>query len=161
VLAEKEKHTEVISLSANQHRVSRQSSSSAFLTFASHAVSVQIVSMPQGQVVLIDVALVNARVDLALDANRRAERVIIIMALALFIGGLVACLVAYCLRSQYVATGGACILGFLVYPIGEIRKLRRDNIILQTFPILIARLPRDRAATELSKLLAYLLERVR
>jgi hypothetical protein len=109
----------------------------------------------------IDVPLVNARVDLALGANRRGERVIMIMALILFIGGLAAYLMAYCLRSQYVATCGSCIFAFLVYPIGEIRKLRRDNIILQTFPILIASLPRDKIAAEISKLLAHMLERDR
>jgi Flp pilus assembly protein TadB len=101
-------------------------------------------------------ASVNARVDEALAENRRVGWLIISMALALFAVGLLIVAVAYWLKNPYVASAAVLAQTFLIFPMNEIRKLRRDNLILQTFPVLIDGLPKDEAAGEIRKLLAYL-----
>jgi hypothetical protein len=104
----------------------------------------------------MDPGIVAARVEQALADNRRAERLIAHMALGVFAVGLLVTLVAYSLRNPYLATGGTLMQGFLAFPINEVRKLRRDNLILQTFPGLIQSLPPDKAAAQIIKLLEYL-----
>jgi hypothetical protein len=104
----------------------------------------------------MDLEIINVRVDKALDANRRAERIIIVMAIALFIFGLLVLSAAYWLKNPYVASGSVLMQGFLVFPVSEVKKLRRDNLILQTFPALIDVLPPAGAASEIKKLLAHL-----
>ncbi len=99
---------------------------------------------------------VNTRVDHALAENHRAERLIVSMALALFIVGLLLLFLGYWLRNPIVASAALLSQIFLMFPINEIRKLRRDNLILQTFPVLIEGLPKEAALQEIKKLLAYL-----
>ena len=99
---------------------------------------------------------VDARVDHALADNHRAERLIVGMALALFVVGLLLVLLAYWLKNPYVASAALIIQTFLIFPFNEIRKLRRDNLILQTFPALIEGLPKDAAVKEIKMLLAFL-----
>jgi hypothetical protein len=99
---------------------------------------------------------IHIRVDQALAANQRAEQLIVGMAIALFTAGLLVLFVAYLLKNPYVAGGSLLIQGFLILPINEVRKLRRDNLILQTFPVLIDGLPMDKAVEEIIKLLAHL-----
>jgi hypothetical protein len=104
----------------------------------------------------LNVATINSRIDQALAENRRAERLIVRMATALFIVGLSAIFIAYWLKNPYIAAGSTLAQIFLVFPISEIRKLRRDNMILQIFPALIYSLPPDKAATQTVKLLDHL-----
>jgi len=104
----------------------------------------------------MDVAVINQRVDKALGDNRRAEFLIVGMAVALFLVGLLAFFLAYKLKNPYVASGSVLAQTFLVFPIKEVKKIRRDNLILQTFPSLILGLPPNKAATEISLLLKYL-----
>jgi hypothetical protein len=75
------------------------------------------------------------------------------MAVGIFIAGMSALTVAYMQRNPYIGGGGVLLNGFLYWPIREIVKLRRDNIILQVLPQLIAQLPPAEAANELKKLL--------
>jgi hypothetical protein len=104
----------------------------------------------------VDLDKINARIDKALADNRRAERLIVYMALALFCVGLTATGVAYWLENPYIAEGSTLAQVFLAFPINEIRKLRRDNVILQTHPALIHTLPADAAAEQIIKLLRHL-----
>ena len=99
---------------------------------------------------------VDARVDHALVDNHRAERLIVGMALVLFVVGLLLVLLAYWLKNPYVGSAALIIQTFLIFPFNEIRKLRRDNLILQTFPVLIEGLPKDAAVKEIKMLLAFL-----
>lgn len=104
----------------------------------------------------MDLEVINARVDRALADNRRAEWLVLGMATALFAVGLLVLLVAYWLRNAYVATGSVLVQGFMVFPITQVLKLRRDNLILQTFPGLIAAMPADKAAVQIVKTLDHL-----
>jgi hypothetical protein len=99
---------------------------------------------------------VHARVDQALADNYRAERVIVGMALALFLVGLLVVLLAYWLKNPYVGSFAVFVQTLLIFPFNEMRKLRRDNLILQIFPALIERLPKDAAIEEIKILLAFL-----
>jgi hypothetical protein len=104
----------------------------------------------------VDLNATNTRVDQALTANKRAERLIICMALGLFCVGLSVLLVGYRMKNPYVAGGSTLAQVFLAFPINEVRKLRRDNLILQVFPVLIQNLPPAKAASEVVKLLDHL-----
>jgi len=57
---------------------------------------------------------------------------------------------------EILAAAFAARSRFLVLPRNEVRRLRRDNIILQTFPVLIDGMPPAKVAAEITKLLAYL-----
>jgi len=102
---------------------------------------------------------VDARVDYALADNQRAERLIVLMALALFLVGLLVVLLAYVLRNPYVASAALVTQTLLIFPFREIRRLRQDNLVLQIFPVLIDGLPQDVAAKETKILLAYIRSR--
>lgn len=78
------------------------------------------------------------------------------MALALFVAGLLILLLAYWLKNPKVCGAALFTQAFLIFPINEIRKLRRDNLILQTFPVLIEGLPAEAAVEEIKLLLALL-----
>jgi hypothetical protein len=105
---------------------------------------------------LPDYALIHARVDQALADNRRGEQHQLRMATMLFGMGLLTLLVGYLARNSYLQWSTEFLMGLLVMPMHEIRRLRRDNIILQAFPILISTLSRRAAQRETQKLLAYL-----
>lgn len=104
----------------------------------------------------MDLNAINARVDQALTDNRRAERLMIGMALALFCVGLLVLLVGYCMKNPYVAGGSSVAQVFIALPINEVRKLRRDNLILRIFPSIIRNLPPANSMVEIVKLLEYL-----
>jgi hypothetical protein len=104
----------------------------------------------------VDLEVVNERVDSALALNRRAETIVIAMAASIFVLGLAVIGVAYWVRNPYITSGAVLLQGLLYWPIREILKLRRENLMLQTLPTLIANLPRERAAQEISKALAFL-----
>jgi hypothetical protein len=104
----------------------------------------------------VNLNAISARIDQALTDNRRAERLIIGMALALFCVGLLALLVGYRMKNPYVAGGGSVAQVFIAFPINEVRKLRRDNLILRIFPSIIRDLPPANSMVEIVKLLEYL-----
>jgi hypothetical protein len=108
---------------------------------------------------VINVLTINERVDGALARNTRAEIIVIAMATAIFLVGVSIVIVAYWLKNPYVSAGGAFSQFFLRYPIREILKVRRDNLILETFPAMVSSLPPEKAAVEISKTLRYLLSR--
>jgi hypothetical protein len=104
----------------------------------------------------VDLNAINARVDQALTDNRRAERLMIGLALALLCVGLLALLVGYRMKNPYVAGGSSLAQVFIAFPINEVRKLRRDNLILRVFPSVIRDLSPANSAVEIMKLLEYL-----
>jgi hypothetical protein len=104
----------------------------------------------------MDVSVINASIQRAVADNRRAEMLLIAMAVAQFILGLLVILVGCWIRSRYVMASGTLPLGLLTFPIAEIRKLRLDNIVLRTIPTIIGTLPPRDAIAETKKLLQYL-----
>lgn len=102
---------------------------------------------------------INARVDAAIGSNRRAERIIMAMAVGIFLLGVSIAVAAYWLKNFYVTGGTFLCQSFLYWPIREIRRLRKDNLVLQTLPVLLAELPPKEAVIEIRKLAAYIRER--
>ena len=100
--------------------------------------------------------MINGRVDQALGDNRRAETIVIMMAIAIFVLGAAAFVFAYWRQNPYVAGGGLLFQALLYWPIREVLKLRRDNLILQTLPALVSSLPADSVAQEITKMLEHL-----
>jgi hypothetical protein len=104
----------------------------------------------------MDINQINARVDGALQANRRAEYIVIGMAGCIFLLGVVGLGIAYWQQNPYVAGGNLLLNGFLYWPIREILKVRRDNLILQVLPVMLDELSQEDAAKEIRKLCDYL-----
>jgi hypothetical protein len=104
----------------------------------------------------VDLKLVNERVERALRMNARAERIIVGIALAIFIVGILSIILAYRHTNPYIASGTALLQGFLYWPIREIRQLRRENVVLQATPLLVATLAPTAMAREIVKLLDFL-----
>ena len=95
----------------------------------------------------------------ALKANRRAEFIVIGMACGIFMLGVGTLLVAYWYKNLYVGGGTFLFQSFLYVPIREVLKLRKDNLVLQTIPVLVAELPPKQAILEIVELAKYLRER--
>src|SRR5688572_17887294 len=104
----------------------------------------------------MDAKQINDRVDGALEANRRAEAIVVRMAIAIFAAGTAGFFLGYWSQNPYIGTGSVILEGFLYWPIREILKLRRDNIILQVLPVMLAELPPDEAAKQLVGLIESL-----
>jgi hypothetical protein len=104
----------------------------------------------------MDLVAINNRVDGALYANRRAEFIVIGMAIGIFMLGAGILIVAYWLTNPYVSGGAFLFQSLLYWPIREILKLRRDNLVLQTLPVLVSALPPKEAAIEIRKLTDYI-----
>jgi hypothetical protein len=92
----------------------------------------------------------------ALVTNRRAEVIVVAMAAAMFLLGISLVVIAYLRINHYFATGTLVAQILLYWPMREIIRLRRDNLVLQTVPAIVAALPPSQAAKELSMLLVYL-----
>lgn len=99
---------------------------------------------------------VNERVDAALSANRRAEIIVVGMAVGIFALGMSIFVLAYIGKNPYIAVGSTILTSFLYWPIREVLKLRRDNLILQVVPVLVAQLGPADLANELKKTLNHL-----
>jgi len=104
----------------------------------------------------VDVKLVNDRVDRALRANARAEKIIMGLAVSIFVLGILSIILAYRHTNPYIASGTALLQGFLYWPISAIRQLRRENVSLQVVPVLVESLSPDRAGDEIAKLLEFI-----
>jgi hypothetical protein len=78
------------------------------------------------------------------------------MASGIFLLGVSSLLFAYWRANPYIATGTIVLQGFLYWPIGEIRQLRRENVSLQATPVLVSSFPPDRAMEEIVKLLEFI-----
>jgi hypothetical protein len=99
---------------------------------------------------------INERVDDALHRNLRAERIIIGMTVGIFLMGIAILLVGYQQKNPYVASGSIIMQGFLYWPFNELKKVRRDNLVLQTMPAMISALPPKLAVQEMLKLMTYI-----
>jgi hypothetical protein len=104
----------------------------------------------------MDLAAINERVDKALAANSRAEGIVIGMAVGIFLIGAGVLFAGYWLKNPYVSAGGAVSQLLLWRPIDAILRLRRENLILQTFPSIVSRLPPAKEAEEIARLLKHL-----
>lgn len=104
----------------------------------------------------MDLAALNARVDQALSRNARAEYIIIALSAAIFLLGVGLLAVSYVEKNPYVATGSLLLQGFLYWPIQQIRQLRRENIMLQTVPAVVAMIDPVEAAKEIRKMLDFI-----
>jgi hypothetical protein len=78
------------------------------------------------------------------------------MAVCIFLLGAFTLLFAYQRRNPYVGGTTAILQGFLYWPIREIIRLRRDNVLLQAFPALVSSLSAAALAQEIRKLLEHL-----
>ena len=99
---------------------------------------------------------INSRVDGALKDNRRAEHIVIGMAVGIFLLGIGILVVAYRLTNPYVSGGTVLFQSLLYWPIREILKLRQDNLLLQTLPVLVSGLSPKDAAIEIRKLAEHM-----
>jgi hypothetical protein len=104
----------------------------------------------------VNLDFINKRVDEALAANRRAEGIIIGLSVGIFLLGVAALILAYWYTNPYVATGAILFQGLLYWPIGEIRRLRRENVSLQAVPALVSTFPPDKAVLEIRTLLRFI-----
>jgi hypothetical protein len=103
----------------------------------------------------VNLEAINNRVDAALKANRRAEFIVIVMALCVFFLGAGILFVAYWYANPYIGGGTFLLQSFLYWPIREILKVRKDNLVLQTLPVLVAELPPKEAILQIRKLAEY------
>jgi hypothetical protein len=104
----------------------------------------------------MDIGPINKRVDGALRDNRRAEYAVMGMALGIFIAGTIVLCLAYWQQNPYVGGGGILLNGLLYWPIREILKLRRENLLFQILPVMLAQLSTEDAVKEIGKLADYL-----
>ena len=104
----------------------------------------------------MNIDLINKRVDEALRSNHRAEFIVISMAIGIFILGVGILLLAYKHKNPYVGGGTFILQSLLYWPIREILKVRKDNLVLQALPVLVAELPTKEAALEIRKLAEYM-----
>ena len=104
----------------------------------------------------MEIVQINGRVDRALEENRRAESIVIVMATGIFTVGIAGVIVAYWHQNPYLGIGSAVVNSFLYWPIREILRLRRDNLVLQVLPIMLAELPPIEAAKEIKKFADHL-----
>jgi hypothetical protein len=85
----------------------------------------------------LNLEAVFARIDTALLDNRRAEKIVLTMAVGIFLLGVAAVGVSYWQQNPYFAAGALLVQGLLYVPVREIVRLRRDNLVLQTLPALL------------------------
>ena len=104
----------------------------------------------------MDRSLIDSRIERALAANARAERIVVGLGLAIVLGGTVVMGLAYWQLDPAVAAATVLLQCFLWYPVSELRQLRRERRSLQGVPRLVATLPPDRAMDEISRLLAFI-----
>jgi hypothetical protein len=78
-----------------------------------------------------------ARVDRALLDNRRAETIVLAMAVGIFLLGAGAVGLSYWQQNPYFTGAALLVQGLLYLPVREILRLRRDNLVLQTLPALL------------------------
>jgi hypothetical protein len=99
---------------------------------------------------------VTAVIDAAIAANRRSERVIVLVLIALFAVGLTLILWgAYLGKWQFLVPGGILQLT-IAYPVKRLIKLREDNVRLQ----IILQMLRLAAPNQAEVLAAQLIERL-
>jgi hypothetical protein len=104
----------------------------------------------------VDRTRIDKRIHHALAANRRAERIIVGLALGIFTLGAGALAVAYCNTNSYIAAGAVLLQALLYRPVAAIRRLRRENVSLQAVRVFIAEAPPERAMHEVAKVLEFI-----
>ncbi len=101
----------------------------------------------------MDLLVINERIDQALAANARAERMIFRLGAGVLGLGVGSLALAFWLMSPFLLGLTLLLLGLLYWPIAEIMRLRRENICLETIPTLAYNISIDRAMEEIVRLL--------
>lgn len=104
---------------------------------------------------IIDKQILDAlcRIDDVLERNKKIVWVVIIMALAIFVVGLLLLIIGFKSRDWRVLTPSAIITGLLYWPIKTLLKIRKENIEIAVVPALVKTLPPEKAAEEIIKLI--------
>lgn len=96
------------------------------------------------------------RIDGVLKSNRLKEWIYIGLTIVLFLVG-IACIIYALVEREFAWTiPSAFTTFFLKYPFNLIRQIMRENKALAIVPALITKLPPDKAARELQKLIQQL-----
>lgn len=98
---------------------------------------------------------INKRIDASLKANRRAENAAIVMAIGMFLLGVTILIAGFWHRNVYITSGTVLFQGILYWPIKQILRLRKENILLQTVPEIVAGLPFEEAVPVLLRLIDH------
>ena len=85
------------------------------------------------------------RVERALLDNRRAETIVLAMAVGIFLLGAGVVGLSYWQQNPYLTGGALLVQGLLYLPVREILRLRRDNVVLQMLPALLGGVSRPDA----------------
>ena len=101
----------------------------------------------------MDHLIISERMDQALLDNRRAERLVVRLAVAIFALAVVALAFAFWTKSWFLAFLALILGGLLYWPFVEIRKLRRENLCLEAIPTLAYNYSPERGMEEIVKLL--------
>lgn len=96
------------------------------------------------------------RIDSVLKENRKTEWLFITCTVVLFCLGIACIAIAIATRYFVWSTPSVVTTGLLYWPLREIKDIRRKNIALATAPMLIALLPKAKAAEQIQKLLENL-----
>jgi hypothetical protein len=98
-------------------------------------------------------ALINQRIDQALERGKRSEQLVIALSVMIFLLGTALVIAGVALNSAVVAAPSVVIEALLYWPVRQILRIRKENIALACAPALIGTLPPDQAAAEMVKLL--------
>ncbi len=98
------------------------------------------------------------RIDDVLKQNKRIEWTYIFLTAVLFMAG-IACLIVALVSGKFGwSLPPVFTTGFLYWPLKEIKYIRQKNIALATTPMLITKLPEEKATEEIQKLIQKLHE---
>ena len=101
----------------------------------------------------MDHLIISERMEQALSANRRAELIIVRLAVAIFVLAVAALAFAFWTKSWVLAFLALILGGLLYWPIVEIRQLRRENLCLEAIPTLAYNYSPEQGMEEIGKLL--------
>ena len=93
----------------------------------------------------LDLEAVFERVERALLDNRRAETIVLAMAVGIFLLGAGIVGLSYWQQNPYLTGGALLAQGLLYLPVREILRLRRDNLVLVMLPALLGGVSRPDA----------------
>lgn len=99
---------------------------------------------------------INDRIDEVIKSNEKYATLIVILSVAIFIIGISTAVYGIIIQNVFVVIPSTIITSLLYWPINKIDQIRKENTALAAVPTLIATLPKEDAAQELSKLLEKL-----
>jgi hypothetical protein len=121
-------------------------------TYKTHAPVIQVPATASGSP-KINSDLIAARIEPWLAANRRFHTVLVVVTAAIFGAGVAVILMGFVGQNPYVIGAGILWEGILYWPVREFPAVRREQMILQTVPVIVSTLRPSEAAAEIRKLL--------